>query len=231
MIATDNQLRVTQDRLQRFSTTLAKLLAAKDADDTIARARVNAIQEQIDRLRDEVEEDKSLRSGDVSRIDVPTLKDLPNALIKARIGRSLSQSALGELIGVKAQQVQRWESEGYRKVSLERLEQIAHALKLNISERIEFSNDVPVTPAQIRRGLTRMGLPKNMVERRLIPAGSQETNPAMLMAELEARMKYVFGISGHRVAKGARSTSDIATQIQTTTFCEIRAELARMRIT
>jgi len=67
-----------------------------------------------------------------------SLAELPTVLIRARIAQNLSQRELGELIGLKEQQIQRYESEQYASASLARLKEIADALKLNITEIAEI---------------------------------------------------------------------------------------------
>jgi HTH-type transcriptional regulator/antitoxin HigA len=67
-----------------------------------------------------------------------TLEDLPSILIRARIVKGFSQRQLAEAIGLKEQQIQRYEAEEYASANLQRLAEIANALGLNISEIAEF---------------------------------------------------------------------------------------------
>ena len=52
----------------------------------------------------------------------------------------ISQRQLADLIGLKEQQIQRYEAEEYASANLSRLAEVANALKLNISEVAEFKN-------------------------------------------------------------------------------------------
>jgi uncharacterized protein len=56
------------------------------------------------------------------------LLDIGPRLVAARVARGMSQRALGELLGVKQQQIARWEASGYRSASLERVAAVAEAL-------------------------------------------------------------------------------------------------------
>lgn len=56
------------------------------------------------------------------------LLDIGPQLVAARTGRGMSQRALGELLGVKQQQIARWEASGYRSASLERVAAVAAML-------------------------------------------------------------------------------------------------------
>lgn len=60
-----------------------------------------------------------------------SLLDIGPQLVATRISRGMSQRALGELLGVKQQQVARWEASEYRSASLERVAAAAEALGLD----------------------------------------------------------------------------------------------------
>ncbi len=57
-----------------------------------------------------------------------TLADMGTALVESRKASGLTQAGLAMRLGVKRQQVQRWESQAYRSASLERVSQVAAAL-------------------------------------------------------------------------------------------------------
>ena len=54
--------------------------------------------------------------------------ELPTVLIKARISQGLSQKDLAERIGLKEQQIQRYEATDYASASLSRIKEVANAL-------------------------------------------------------------------------------------------------------
>jgi HTH-type transcriptional regulator/antitoxin HigA len=66
------------------------------------------------------------------------LEELPEILIRARIAQGLTQAKLAELVGLKEQQIQKYESDYYATANLRRLQDVAAALKLNIREIAEF---------------------------------------------------------------------------------------------
>ena len=57
-----------------------------------------------------------------------TLANIGTALVESRKASGLTQAGLAMRLGVKRQQVQRWESQAYRSASLERVSQVAAAL-------------------------------------------------------------------------------------------------------
>lgn len=57
-----------------------------------------------------------------------SLLDIGDLLVRARQQRGMSQRELGEAVGVKQQQIARWEASAYRTASLERVSRVAEVL-------------------------------------------------------------------------------------------------------
>ncbi len=104
----------------------------------LIRLELDAVRAQAEDLRGEVAEYERLRSGSVSTFEAASLADLPTLLVKARIARGWSHRRLGEALGVAEQQVQRYESSGYRSASLARICDVATALGVTMTERAEL---------------------------------------------------------------------------------------------
>lgn len=60
--------------------------------------------------------------------------DIGRALVLARRERGLTQKELGERVGVRQQQIARWEATGYGSASLARVDAVAAALGLCLAE-------------------------------------------------------------------------------------------------
>jgi HTH-type transcriptional regulator/antitoxin HigA len=65
------------------------------------------------------------------------LEELPRVLVQARIASGMSQTDLAEKLGMKPQQVQRYEATDYMGASLGRLIEISKALSVKASESFE----------------------------------------------------------------------------------------------
>lgn len=65
---------------------------------------------------------------------------LATLLIKARIVRGWTQRRLADALGVAEQQIQRYESTGYRSASLARICDVAEALGVAVTEKGELSD-------------------------------------------------------------------------------------------
>ena len=104
----------------------------------LAKAELDALKSEVEVLSAQLQEYEALKSGAITTLKADTLQELPGILIRARIAKGLSQARLAEKLGLKEQQIQRYESEGYASASLRRLTEIADALELKISEQAEF---------------------------------------------------------------------------------------------
>ncbi len=71
---------------------------------------------------------ESLKAGEFQLDELNVFSDLPNVLIKARIAQGLSQKDLAQRIGVKEQQIQRYEATDYSSASLARVREVASVL-------------------------------------------------------------------------------------------------------
>ena len=145
MIKNERQYRITKAEADRFRRTLAELEADGEGNarlhPRLIEAERQALESQLDDLMRDIEDYENLKSGKVSVIRLGSLEDLADGLIQARVACGLSQKALAERLGLKEQQIQRYEAEGYRSASLQRLSEIANAMGLTVREEIEVPGD------------------------------------------------------------------------------------------
>jgi HTH-type transcriptional regulator/antitoxin HigA len=137
VITNEVQRRSTEAHLRRFEEAIANLEAKHRGEKRpkLAQLEIDAVRSQAADLRAELEEYDRLRSGEVSTLEAGSLEELATLLIKARIARGWTQRQLADALGVAEQQVQRYESTGYRSASLARICDVAAALDLTITER------------------------------------------------------------------------------------------------
>jgi len=140
MITNDVQYRATQAHLRQFEEALANLEKTGAGNRSkLAVLEIDAVRAQAEELRAEVEEYDRLRSGQVSTFEA-SLAELATLLVKARIARNWTQRRLAEALGIAEQQVQRYESTGYRSASLARICDVAAALGVTITETGRLTN-------------------------------------------------------------------------------------------
>jgi DNA-binding transcriptional regulator YiaG len=143
VITNERQYRITKAHLKRFDDDLAAHDARKPAtgvDLRLHQAMRDALVSEADELRAQAKHYEELRDGTITGRELDSLRDLPTALIEARIAANMTQRALAHRLGVAEQQVQRWEATAYAGVGLERLQDIADALHTRIRENITYSS-------------------------------------------------------------------------------------------
>jgi|LGVF01.2.fsa_nt_gb DNA-binding XRE family transcriptional regulator len=96
------------------------------------QAQVEGIRSQINDLKREIDEYESLRDAQPGDVIVESLEDLPDALIRVRIARHLTQEHLAEKLGVRPQQVQKWEAGAYQRASYASILKVARALGIEM---------------------------------------------------------------------------------------------------
>jgi DNA-binding XRE family transcriptional regulator len=143
VITNERQYRISKTQLKRFEDDIAAHDArppGADVDPRLRQAMRDALASEADELRAQLERYEHLRDGAITGRELDSLRDLPTALIEARIAANLTQRALADRIGVAEQQVQRWEATAYAGVGLERIQDIADALHTRIRENVTYSS-------------------------------------------------------------------------------------------
>lgn len=143
MITNEVQYRATKAHLATFETAATNLEAAMATGPKtkLARLELDAVRSQAEDLRAELVEYDLLRSGQVTTFEADSLAEVATLLVKARIARGWTQRELGEALGIAEQQVQRYESSGYRSASLARICDVAAALGVTVTERAVLDKD------------------------------------------------------------------------------------------
>ena len=132
MIKNELQYKLTKSSAENFEKRLHWLRenpgAQDQLDPILAKAEEDGLQSMIDELREEIQEYERTKQGDVDMTSLTSVHMVPRTLIRARIARGLSQRQLAQLVGLKEQQIQRYESNDYSNVDLGRVQEIARAL-------------------------------------------------------------------------------------------------------
>jgi transcriptional regulator with XRE-family HTH domain len=155
MIKNEREYRITKAQADKFEHALSQLPtseAVTGLHPLIQKAQRDALQSQLDELREQVAEYESLRSGQQAVISLDSLEELPQALIRARIAAGLTQRQLAEKMGLKEQQIQRYEATEYASADLARVNEVARALGLRVREDVFLSS----SPLPSEELLTRL---------------------------------------------------------------------------
>ena len=139
MITNERQYGISKTELQRFEGAVGKYTPGEEVDPRMREVMDDALRGQAETLRDEIKHYEDLRDGRISQRELGSLRDLPTALIEARIAAGLTQKALGERLEVAEQQVQRWETNLYSGVGVDRLQEVADALGMGVRETVSYA--------------------------------------------------------------------------------------------
>jgi ribosome-binding protein aMBF1 (putative translation factor) len=105
MIQNERQYKITQTKLREFEDAIAELktLPAPTTrnEQLDYQLYFNAFTSQIEEFKEEIAEYEQLKQGKTEHLDLDFLEKLPEALIKARIARGLTQEQLADRLNVK----------------------------------------------------------------------------------------------------------------------------------
>jgi ribosome-binding protein aMBF1 (putative translation factor) len=137
VITNERQYRITKSWLERFQQGRA---GVEDQGANLHPRGRQAFRDQydsqIEELQAQLAEYEALRSGKVRVLELESLDELPEALIRARIAAGLTQKELARRLRLKEQQIQRYEATRYAGVSLDRIRAVSAALGVTIREQV-----------------------------------------------------------------------------------------------
>jgi transcriptional regulator with XRE-family HTH domain len=173
MIKNDRQYRITKAAAAKFQESLKALDSgeaqpAPGVDPILHHAEREALKSQLDDLRAEIREYEELATGRVGILDLGSLAELPQALVRARIASRMSQKELAEKLGLKEQQIQKYESSDYQQASLSRLLEIARALNVNVRKDLLLPSKGR-SPSNVFARFGEIGLSKDFILNRFVP--------------------------------------------------------------
>lgn len=138
MITNERQYLITKKEAERFRKSLHEFneegAVKAGMHPRLARAHREQMLSEIENLTSQILEYERLKSGETEQFNATSLSELPTILVKARIARNWTQKDLAERLGLKEQQIQRYEAELYNSASLKTLQRVAETLDLHIEE-------------------------------------------------------------------------------------------------
>ena len=139
MIRNARQYRITHAQAMKLEQALAQV-KARAAHSTVHPRLLHAEQEalasQLADLREQLAAYDALRTRKRPVLRLKSFDEFPRALIQARIAMGLSQKDLAKRLGLKEQQIQRYEATDYAGASLARVSEVIRALGLKVHEKI-----------------------------------------------------------------------------------------------
>ena len=167
MITNERQYTIVKKRIADLQSEMAQLdenhrgLTGSDLE--LARIELASTAGNVARFEEGVAEYEQLRS---SPVRVENIAGLPTALIRGRIAKGWNQRQLAELLGLKAQQIQRYEATEYASASMKRVMDIASILDLDWGTN--SSQVTPVSAADIFQPLESLRMSREFILERVL---------------------------------------------------------------
>lgn len=150
MIKNEKQYQVTQKKLSEFEDALQQI-ADSEMSAEEKEIRAGFVRGHLEVFAGELHEYEKLKTRQKPILYIDMLNQLTNILIKARISNGWTQAELAGRLGLKEQQIQRYESTDYETAAFARIVEIFHVLKLRITARFELSEPVFKIPANAKK--------------------------------------------------------------------------------
>jgi transcriptional regulator with XRE-family HTH domain len=196
MISNERQYRITKARAKEFEEALRKLNAHSSEDQLWLDIQRDALQGQLEDLRGELQEYRSLQERGIQSVDVVSLEGLPKSLVRARIASGLTQKDLAAQLGLKEQQIQRYEATAYSAASLDRIKEVVTALGLTLSRGVFL----PTSRVSLSTFLARskeLGLKDTFIEKRILPKHKDNLGDSAgqaIVLHVAARLERIFNV-------------------------------------
>ena len=138
MIKNERQYRITRAQAERFSRALRNLRADTDEryelHPRLRQLQEEALRSQLGDLEADIREYEALKEGNFALEKLESISELPELLICARIASGLTQRDLAGLLGLKEQQIQRYEASDYASASFKRIKEVVSALGIEVDD-------------------------------------------------------------------------------------------------
>ncbi len=136
MIKNEKQYKISNKTLAEVEARI-KEKKPKVARGSIEEGAVNSLIMFRNELREEIKQYESLKEKKARSRKKLSLVQLPNILIEHKISKGLTQKQFAAILGIKEQQLQRYEADHYKSVSFGRLLEYISKAKINISLDVE----------------------------------------------------------------------------------------------
>ena len=181
MIKNERQYRITRAQANRFSEALrsfeTEAVHQSAVHPRLLSVQKEALQSQLSDLRAEIQEYETLKAGNFALEQLKGISELPTLLIKARIASGLSQRDLADRLGLKEQQIQRYEATDYASASFTRIGEVVSALGVQVDEEL-LAIEGTISLENVLARVSALGLAPEFIRKRLLPRRGLHPTPA-----------------------------------------------------
>lgn len=202
MIKNERQYRITKFQANKFREAIRVFNSNNSSNihPTLRKAQEEALKSQLEELDYQLNEYEALRDGNYKILEILSFDELPRAIIKARIASGLSQKELAKKLGLKEQQLQRYEATEFASANLERVKEIVKAVGLKMRDEI-FLPNVDLSFSRVLKNIKRLGLDEKFIKEKLFPKQVTQSitndfsNEESLSLGTISRISRIFGIN------------------------------------
>lgn len=136
MIQNEKQYKITKKRIVETEDAILKVHSSGKRD-LKRQAYLNSLTSLQNQMKTEIRDFEKLQKNGISLKRKIAIANFPDILIQYKISKKLSQKDFSAILGIKEQQLQRYEAEQYASVSFKRLLSFVEKTKLNIFIAVE----------------------------------------------------------------------------------------------
>lgn len=136
MITSDRQLTVTMKKIESLQGSLKKLSEEVKVN-PLVKASIVQTKSLIKELQAEVTEYENLKTNGLDAIELNDLSEVMLLPIKFRIAKRMTQESFAKEVDVPLRMIARYESDGYRNISGEKLHKILSKLHLKVLGKLK----------------------------------------------------------------------------------------------
>jgi HTH-type transcriptional regulator/antitoxin HigA len=133
MIKNELQHKVALKKLLKIKEGITRLQAENNPLPTSKQLVLASLMDSKDSLEQELAAYEELIVNPLALEKPRSITDLPELIIEYKIASGMTQKEFSEKIGMKQQQLQRYEAEGFTSISFKNLLRILNAIGLNIT--------------------------------------------------------------------------------------------------
>jgi HTH-type transcriptional regulator/antitoxin HigA len=141
MIKNEKQYRITKKKLLSIHDEAKQIRGAHEHLPAKERLILVSLMTMQDQLETEIATYDLIKTKAASLLEERSIDDLPNLLIEFKIHSGMTQKEFSEKVGMKEQQLQRYEAENFKSISFKNLLKIIHAIGLKITVKGTISGD------------------------------------------------------------------------------------------
>lgn len=132
MIKNEKQYKISKKLLSELDEKIYNAQKGVNGDEK-KQVIVNSLVRLKSQVANELTEYETLKNGKTNKLKERNLRQLPSLITEYKIANNLTQKDLSKQLGLKEQQLQRYEAEGFKTVSFQNLVKFLDLMKLELT--------------------------------------------------------------------------------------------------